>query len=117
MLLEPVATKPPCPQPPTGSGSSYQQQQQQSGFNLNGPEYLMYSSCQDLVENVFKSDLDYERERRKELERRLEAKDNQVPYRVLPPILKLNLQRKIGKRLAFSAGLFKMFRNPFEQLL
>jgi hypothetical protein len=38
----------------------------------------MYASCQDMVENVFKADLDYERERRKELERRLEAKDNQV---------------------------------------
>jgi hypothetical protein len=32
-----------------------------------------------MVENIFKAELEYEREKRKEAERRLEAKDSQVP--------------------------------------
>lgn len=64
-VTEPAA-KPPCP--PGGAG----------GFHsLNGSDYL-FTTSQEVVENVFKADLEYEREKRKELERRLEAKDNQV---------------------------------------
>ena len=47
---------------------------------MNGPEYL-YNTSQEMVENIFKADLEYEREKRKELERRLDAKDNQVKGR------------------------------------
>jgi hypothetical protein len=48
------------------------------GFHsLNGPEYL-FNTSQEVVENIFKAELEYEREKRKELERRLDAKDNQV---------------------------------------
>jgi hypothetical protein len=48
------------------------------GFHsLNGPDYL-FNTSQEVVENIFKAELEYEREKRKELERRLDAKDNQV---------------------------------------
>ena len=67
---EPAPKPPSCP---SGNGGF-----QPSGYNLNGPDYVLYSSSQEVVENIFRSELEYEREKRKELERRLESKDNQV---------------------------------------
>ncbi len=68
-IAEP-ATKPPCP--PGGGGGGFH-------HSLNGADYL-FSTSQEMVENIFKAELEYEREKRKEAERRLEAKDSQVRY-------------------------------------
>ena len=61
---EPAPKPPSCP---SGNG----------GFQPF-PLHSSYSSSQEVVENIFRSELEYEREKRKELERRLESKDNQV---------------------------------------
>ncbi len=64
------------------------------GFHsLNGPDYL-FNTSQEVVENIFKAELEYEREKRKELERRLDAKDNQVGEALKRKELKLSRAQK-----------------------